>query len=163
AAPAGGAGDRVPDDGAALPSLWEAHSSGTTGRGAPAAVRSAPDRGDRAAEWRLSAEAGGSAATAARGMGGPGMHGGGGGRGVRGGPGIAGGGGAPGAGAECRPRAGRGGSPGRGAAGGGCEYGRDRLATGAAASLAVDGSDRRVDRVSDRSQPGWGGGGSAAR
>jgi hypothetical protein len=47
-------------------------------------------------------------------------------------------------------------SPGRGAAGSGCEYGRDRLATGAAAGLAVDGSDRRVDRVSDRPEPGRG-------
>src|SRR5207248_2521163 len=55
-AAAGRASDRVPDGGAALPGLWEAHPGGPAGRRASAAVWRAPDRGDRSAEWSLPVE-----------------------------------------------------------------------------------------------------------
>src|SRR5205807_2450444 len=102
-AAAGGAGDRVPDWRAALPGLWEAHPSRPAGRGAPAAVRCAPDGGGGSLEWPVSLESAGSAAATAGPVGGavvPGRSG------------------APGAGPECRPGTRGGGSPVRGPRGG---------------------------------------------
>src|SRR5438046_2919416 len=68
---AGGPGDRVPDGGATLPCLRESDPSRATGRGATAAVRGAPDGGNRAAEWAVSVEPAGSAAVAAGSLGHP--------------------------------------------------------------------------------------------
>src|SRR5207249_4430411 len=56
AAAAGGAGHRVPDGEAPLRAVREAHPSRAPGRGAAAALRGAPDGGDRAAEWAVPVE-----------------------------------------------------------------------------------------------------------
>jgi hypothetical protein len=104
------------------------------GRGAAAAVRCAPDRRHRATEWPLPVEPPGSAAGAPRPLGRPA---------------VVGRGGAPGAGAECCSGPRCGGSPGRHTGDGRGQPGRNGLARRPPAGLAVDGGDRRADRVSD--------------